>query len=189
MTVYRRVDAAMVRRADPERDAAACAAIYAPYVSHGVASFEEVPPAADEMRRRIEAYLATHEWLVADDGGDVAGFAYACPNRERAAYRWAVDVSVYVSASHQRRGVGRALYEELLARLERRGFRTACAGITLPNEASVALHEAFGFELVGVYRKIGFKFGAWHDVGWWQRPLGANGATPPTELLPPTNAR
>ena len=99
------------------------------------------------------------------------GFAYGCPHRERAAYRWAADVSVYVVPEHQRHGVGRALYGSLLPLLVRQGLHVACAGITLPNEASVALHESFGFTAVGVYRRIGFKHGAWWDVGWWQLEL------------------
>jgi L-amino acid N-acyltransferase YncA len=167
----------LVRAADPERDAAACAAIYAPHVVPGPASFEEQPPDAGEVARRIRS---AHAWLVAEDGdGTIAGYAYAAPHRDRAAYRWAVDVAAYVADGHQGRGVGRALYAALLADLRERGFKTACAGIALPNDASVALHERSGFEPVGVYRQIGFKAGKWRDVGWWQIIL-ASDDTPPT---------
>lgn len=161
----------MLRPADAARDAAACAAIYAPYVRDGAVSFEQDAPDASEMARRIAQVSATHPWLVAEVEGAVAGFAYASPHRARAAYRWAVDVAVYVDAAHQRRSVGRQLYEELFALLRRQRFQIACAGITLPNDASVGLHEALGFKPVGVYRGIGYKAGAWRDVGWWQLRL------------------
>jgi phosphinothricin acetyltransferase len=167
-----------IRHADPARDAAACAAIYAPFVSGSAVSFEEEPPGEDEMRERIGA---ARSWLVAERDGAVAGFAYATPYRARPAYRWAVETSVYVSAAGHGRGTGRALYEALLAELESRGFRAACAAIALPNPPSVALHEAVGFAPVGIFRDIGFKAGAWRDVGWWQRPLGS-GRSAPGEL-------
>jgi phosphinothricin acetyltransferase len=160
-----------IRDADPHRDAGSCAAIYAPHVEGGPVSFEEVPPDAAEMEARIAATQATHPWLVAAGGRGVIGFAYGCQHRSRAAYRWSADVSVYVADGGRRGGVGRALYVELLARLRDQGFHIACAGITLPNEASVALHESFGFESVGIYREIGWKAGAWRDVGWWQLRL------------------
>jgi L-amino acid N-acyltransferase YncA len=161
----------VLRHADPSRDAAACAAIYAPSVLDGVASFEVYPPDAKEMGRRIEATSATHPWLVAERDGQVVGYAYASPHRGRAAYRWAAEVAVYVDPGSHRRGVGRELYGALLPLLARQRLHVACAGITLPNPPSVALHEAVGFEPVGVYRKIGFKAGAWQDVGWWQARL------------------
>jgi phosphinothricin acetyltransferase len=164
-----------IRDADPHRDAGACAAIYAPFVEGSAVSFEEVAPDAGEMAARIAASQATHPWLVAVSGGEVAGYAYACPHRARPAYRWSADVSVYVAESCRRAGVGRALYAELLERLRGQGFQVACAGITLPNEASVRLHESFGFEPVGVYRGIGWKAGAWRDVGWWQLRLATMG--------------
>jgi L-amino acid N-acyltransferase YncA len=175
----------MIRGVDPSRDAAACAAIYAPHVEAGATSFEEHPPGAEEIAARIERYSTTHPWLVAESGGEVVGYAYACPHRERAAYRWAVDVSVYVVAGRQREGIGHGLYEALLGQLRRRRFQVACAGITLPNEASVALHERLGFIAVGVYRRIGWKAGAWRDVGWWQLELLPAGDDPPPEPLPP----
>jgi L-amino acid N-acyltransferase YncA len=169
----------VIRAADPDRDAAACAAIYAPYVLDGVASFEEVAPDAGETAARMRRVMATHPWLVAEREGRVAGFAYGSRHRERAAYRWACDVTVYVDPARQRAGVGRALYEALFPLLRAQGLHVACAGITLPNPASVGLHEALGFEPVGIYRNIGFKAGAWHDVGWWQRQLLPCDAPPP----------
>jgi len=173
-----------IRAADAARDAAACARIYAPYVSDTAVSFEEAAPDADEMAARIARIGAAYPWLLAERDGAVAGFAYASPHRERASYRWAADVTVYLDPAHHRRGIGRVLYEELFALLRAQGVHVAVAGITLPNQASVGLHEALGFELVGVYRGIGYKLGAWRDVGWWQlRLLPADGA--PAELRAP----
>jgi phosphinothricin acetyltransferase len=172
-----------VRSADPGRDGAACAAIYAPHVVDGTATFEEVAPDAAEMAARIRRVQATHPWLVDEEHGVVRGFAYASPHHPRAGYRWAVDVAVYVHGDHRRRGVGRRLYEELLARLRRQGFRRVCAIIVVPNPGSVGLHEALGFTRVGVFERVGWKHGAWHDVGWWQLDLG--GDDPPAEPAPP----
>ena len=174
----------VLRHADPLHDAAACAAIYAPYVREGVASFEESPPSAEAMGRRIATVSRTHPWLVAERDGEPAGYAYATPHHERAAYRWAADVAVYVDERRQRSGVGRELYQGLLELLVRQRLHVACAGITLPNDASVGLHEALGFELVGIYRGIGFKRGAWHDVGWWQARLAPLTAEPQEPLGP-----
>lgn len=170
-----------IRPADPERDAAACAAIYAPFVDGSPVSFEASPPDASELARRIERLTSSHAFLVAEDEHDVTGFAYGGTHRTRAAYRWATEVSVYIHERARRRGLARGLYDELLPRLAERGYTTALAGIALPNPASVALHEACGFDLVGVYRQIGFKAGAWRDVGWWQKRLQP-GDAPPTEL-------
>lgn len=174
-----------IRSADPASDAAACVAIYAPYIDGGATSFEEEPPTVAAFSERIARISKTYPWLVVEREGEVAGFAYACPHRERPAYRWAVEVSVYVAAEQQRRGCGRALYGELFERLRRQRFQIACAGITLPNDASVALHESLGFVPVGVYRRIGWKAGAWHDVGWWQLELAPAGEAIPAEPLPP----
>jgi len=177
----------MIRPADPARDAAACAAIYAPFVERTAVSFEEVAPSAADFAAKIAQLSATHPYLVCERAGAIAGFAYGAPHRERAAYRWAADVSVYVDPASHRRGVGRALYEALVERLRAQRFQIACAGITLPNDASVGLHESLGFELVGVYRRIGWKAGAWRDVGWWQLRLlpPHDDASPPPEPLPP----
>jgi phosphinothricin acetyltransferase len=174
----------VIRDAESTRDAAACAAIYAPYVRDTPISLEERVPTAEEIAARIETTTQTHPWLVAEDETELIGYAYATRHRERACYRWAADVTVYVAPQSQRRGVGRTLYGTLFGLLAEQGFRMACAGITLPNAASVGLHESLGFQHVGVYRKIGWKMGAWHDVGWWQLELGpAYG--PPHELGPP----
>jgi phosphinothricin acetyltransferase len=178
----------LIRHADPARDAAACAAIYGPFVADTPISLEEIVPSEVEIAARIERISATHPWLVAELDGDTVGFAYGSPHRERAAYRWAADVTVYVSPEAQRRGVGRALYERLLSDLARQGVHVACAGITLPNAASVGLHEALGFGAVGVYRRIGFKLGMWRDVGWWQLQLPPDTDHPPAELGLPVRA-
>jgi phosphinothricin acetyltransferase len=172
--------AGTIRHADPARDGADCAAVYAPAVAGAAVSFEEPPPPdAAAMAARIAATSATHPWLVLDDGARVRGYAYASAHRPRAAYRWACDVAIYVDDGYRRRGAGRRLYLALFELLRRQGLRAACAGITLPNEASVGLHEALGFEPVGVYRRIGWKAGAWRDVGWWQLALAPDDDAPP----------
>jgi L-amino acid N-acyltransferase YncA len=152
-------------------DASACAAIYAPYVTDTPVTFETVPPGPEEMAERITAAVRNHAWVVLEDEGRVVGYAYAGPFKSRAAYRWSCEVSVYLEMGRRRTGAGRALYDALFGRLVERGFRTAVAGMTLPNDASVGLHTAMGFEPVGVYRRIGWKHGAWHDVAWTQLAL------------------
>ena len=174
----------LIRDADPARDSGACAAIYRPFVTDSYVSFEEEPPDPAEFARRIERIRRSYPWLVAEDGGAVIGYAYACAHRDRPAYRWAADVAVYVDERARRRGVGRALYSALLELLTGQGVQTVCAGVALPNDASVGLHEALGFQPVGIYRRIGWKRGAWYDVGWWQLQLGG-GDDPPAELGPP----
>ena len=153
-------------------DAPAIQAIYAPFVTDTVISFEEVPPTVDEMAARIKtAQEQGFEFLVADQAASVLGYAYAGAHRTRPAYRASVDVSAYVAPSAHRSGIGRRLNKRLLATLAEKGFHAVFAGITQPNAASVGLHEALGFTHVGTYREVGFKHGAWHDVGWWQRLL------------------
>lgn len=152
-------------------DAEAIQRIYAPIVAKTMISFEEVPPSVEEMAKRIASILPTHPYLVAVDGAKVCGYVHASVHAPRAAYRHSVNTSVYIAPEARRLGVGRSLYSELLPELMRRGFHMAFAGIALPNPGSVALHESVGFMPVGVYREVGFKFGSWHDVGWWQRPL------------------
>jgi L-amino acid N-acyltransferase YncA len=175
-----------IRDADPGRDAAACLEIYAPYVSETPVSFEEEVPSLAEFAERMRAMQATHPWLVFEDEGRVAGYAYGTVHRARAAYRWTAEVTVYVAPSRQRGGIGRHLYGELFARLRAQGFQLAVAGITLPNEASVGFHEALGFEPVGIYRGIGWKLGSWHDVGWWQLQLRDPHDEPPGEVRGPS---
>lgn len=172
-------DERWVRDARTE-DAAACAAIYEPYVHTTAITFEDVPPSAREMAARIAASQGTHAWLVLEDAGRVVGYAYGRPYKERAAYRWACEVSVYLEMGLRRTGGGRALYDALLPRLAERGYRVATAGMTLPNEASLALHKALGFQAIGVWRRIGYKHGAWHDVEWAELILHG-GDEPPRE--------
>lgn len=179
----------LIRAADPSRDGAPCAALYAPFVRETAISFEEEPPTAAAMADRIANVWHRYPWLVAERQGQLAGYAYASEHRSRPAYRWAADVAVYVAPGHRRAGVARSLYGRLLALLAGQGIHNACAGITLPNPASVALHESLGFELVGVYRRIGFKVGAWHDVGWWQRELLPAGEQPPDHPRAPAAQR
>lgn len=166
-------------------DAAAVAAIYGPVVEGTAISFETEPPDAEEIRRRIRDTLMAYPWLVFECNADVIGYAYASRHRARAAYQWSVDTSAYVDEKFRRRGVGHALYLSLLAVLEAQGFVNAYAGIALPNPASVTLHERVGFTPLGVYRGVGYKLGAWRDVGWWQRPLSRVDAPPSaTRSLP-----
>ncbi|MEM8587293.1 MAG: arsinothricin resistance N-acetyltransferase ArsN1 family B [Pseudomonadota bacterium] len=159
-----------LRQATPG-DGTAVAAIYRPIVEQTAISFEEVPPSADDMAGRIAQVLEHYPYLVAAQNDRVIGYAYPAQHMERAAYRWSVNVSAYVAEGFRGAGVGRRLYEALFETLAERGFHMAMAGITLPNEASVKLHEGMGFRPVGVYREVGFKFGRWHDVGWWQRRI------------------
>jgi L-amino acid N-acyltransferase YncA len=161
----------LVRDASAPGDAAACVAIYAPYVLDTAITFELDPPSEAEMAARIQTARKTHAWLVAEDDGRVVGYAYGGEYKSRAAYRYSCEVSVYVARGSHRGGVGRALYAELLERLADRGFHMAVAGMTLPNDASEALHSKMGFEPVGTYRRIGWKNNTWHDVAWTQRPL------------------
>jgi phosphinothricin acetyltransferase len=154
-------------------DATGILAIYAPIVRETAISFEVAPPDVDQIRQRIENTLGRFPWLVCAGGEQILGYAYASPHRDRAAYQWSVDVSVYVDAQARRSGVGRSLYTSLLNLVDLQGFYNAYAGITLPNPASVGLHEAMGFRLVGIYRSVGYKLGRWHDVGWWHRLVRA----------------
>jgi len=161
-------------------DGTGCAAVYAPYVTGTAVTFELEPPSALEMARRIEVAQERHAWLVLEEEGRVVGYAYGGPFAVRAAYRWACEVSVYLEQGRRRTGGGRALYEALLARLARRGYRTALAGMTLPNEASVGMHRAMGFQPAATFRKVGYKLGAWHDVAWVQLMIGSD-QDPPGE--------
>ena len=160
----------MIRVARVE-DAAEILAIYAPVVKTTAISFEVDPPSLATMQQRITAILQTHPWLVYEHQEHICGYAYASRHRERAAYQWSADVTVYVHPEWRRRGVGHALYTSLLAVLRLQGFFNAYAGITLPNPASVGVHESVGFRPLGVYREVGYKLGAWHDVGWWSLAL------------------
>ncbi|MEP7378841.1 MAG: N-acetyltransferase family protein [Chloroflexota bacterium] len=166
----------LVRLANAELDSARVAEIYSPAVEGNFISFEESAPTADEMADRMRKVLARMPWLVAEDeSGRVVGYAYASPHRERAAYRWSVDISVYVDMHWQRRGIGLLLYDELLERLRGQGFVNVYAGVTLPNPASVALHEAIGMRRIGVYERVGYKLGQWRDVAWFGMRLSEEG--------------
>lgn len=141
-------------------------------------SFEETAPGPEEMRRRIVAAGDLFPWLAFERDGVVLGYAYASPHRSRAGYRWSVDVSVYVDSSARRSGVARALYSTLFNVLADQGYHRAFAGVALPNEASTNLHESVGFTAVGIYHSVGFKFGKWHDVKWFERRLQADDSVP-----------
>ena len=167
----------MIRDATPA-DAAAIAAIYAPMVTDTIISFEEEPPSAEEVAERI---AASHVWLVAEEDGDVVGYAYATRFHPRAAYRWSVEVSIYLAPEARGRGVGRELLTPLLARLREMGFVQAFGGTALPNPASERLLESFGFKKIAHWERVGFKFDAWHDVSWRQLTL-QEPAIPPPDL-------
>ena len=165
-----------------ERDAAGMLEIYAPIVRETAISFETEPPGLEEFQERIRASLAQRCWLVCDDSGAIAGYAYASQFNPRPSYIWSVETSVYVHPAYQRRGVARALYTSLFRCLAAQGYCTAVARITLPNPASVELHEGMGFRPVGVNSGIGYKGGEWHDVGIWQRDIAPRQPRPQQPL-------
>jgi L-amino acid N-acyltransferase YncA len=153
-------------------DAAQIAAIYAPFCCETAISFETVAPDEGAIRDRIRVVTDRYPWLVAvSEEGVVLGYAYAGKHRERSAYRWSVDFTAYLAPAAKRRGIGTKLYTALAGICRQLGYYRAFAGITLPNEASVRLHEKIGFRPIGVYRRVGFKLGKWHDVGWWSLDL------------------
>jgi phosphinothricin acetyltransferase len=168
----------LIRLADAA-DGAALAEIYRPAVTESSTSFELEAPDGAEMSRRITHILKRTPWLVCERDGEVLGYAYASPHRDRAAYQWSVDFATYVHRDARRVGVARALYTSLAAVLVCQGFRNAYAGVTLPNAASVALHTSFGFSQICVYRGVGYKNAAWHDVAWYERALAARDPAPP----------
>ena len=170
----------VIRPAVPD-DAAGVQEIYAPIVEHTVISFEVDVPSVDELRRRITRTIPLLPWLVAESAGRIAGYAYASEHQTRQAYRWSVNVSIYLAEEHRGHGLGRRLYDELLTALRQLGYVSAFAGITLPNPASIGLHEAMGFEPIGTFPTVGYKQGAWHEVGWWHLAL----IEPPEDPAPP----
>ena len=170
-----------VRIAEP-KDAGAVSEIYAVYVAETVISFELEPPSETQMAERMARLASRFPWLVYEEAGEVLGYAYASPHRERAAYGWSADATVYVARRGARRGIGRSLYQLLAPILDLQGFHSVFGGITLPNAASVGLHEACGYRPIGVYPEVGFKFGAWHDVGWWGLRLNAAAPDPSPPL-------
>jgi phosphinothricin acetyltransferase len=169
-----------IREANPS-DGPAISRIYAPFVQNTPVTFEEQFPDGPAMSRRIEESIQSFPFLIAETNNQPIGYAYATTHRARASFRWSVEVSIYVEPAHHRRGIGRALYGTLLPLLAEQGFFVAIAGITLPNAASVRLHESIGFEQIGIYKNIGFKLGQWRDVGWWQKQLN----TPRANLREP----
>jgi L-amino acid N-acyltransferase YncA len=163
-------ESGFVRPGSPD-DARACVAIYRPYVEDTAITFETEVPGADQMAERIAAAREMHEWLVIEHDHEVIGYAYAHTFNPRPAYRWTAETSVYIAAGHHRAGNGRKLYAPLLRRLAERGYRRAFAGITQPNEGSNALHRSMGFQHAGLFRRVGWKNGDWHDVAWMQLDL------------------
>lgn len=159
-------------------DASAILDIYAPIVRDTIISFELEPPTVTDMQQRITNTLLQFPWLVCEQEGATLGYVYASQHRSRSAYQWAANVSVYVHPDGHRKGIGRGLYTALFTLLKHQGFYTLYAGITLPNAASVRLHETLGFQSLGIYRQVGYKLGGWHDVGWWELPLQDRSATP-----------
>jgi phosphinothricin acetyltransferase len=179
-----------IRIADPASDAAAVAAIYAPVVRETVISFEDAPPGVDEIRARMEHVLDWAPWLVAEVDGEVVGYAYAARHRERAAYRWSVDLSAYIAEAWRGKGVGRALYARVIEILRQQGFVNAYAGVTEPNPASIALHRAIGMEVIGTFERVGWKFDAWHGVTWLGMRLSEPDGQPAEPIpLPELRAR
>jgi phosphinothricin acetyltransferase len=166
-----------------EEDAGAVLEIYAPYVRSTPASFETEVPDVEIMRSRISSTLKSHPWLVCETQGEVLGYAYASPYRSRAAYVWSLEVSAYVHPQAQHKGIGRALYTSLFQILKLQGIYNLYAVITLPNPASVGLHEALGFSPIGVFDHVGYKLGAWHNVGWWHLALQEPSSQPIKPLL------
>ena len=152
-------------------DASAIADIYRPYVEETAITVEETPPDADEIAARMETTRSQYPWFVAERGEVLRGYAYAGELRKRAAYRWAVELSVYVDRNHHSEGFGYALYDALLSTLTEQGYGSGYGVITLPNPASVSFHERFGFERVALLSNVGYKLGEWHDVAWFEREL------------------
>lgn len=161
-----------------QNDAPALLALYRPVVEETATSFETIVPALEEFTARIETALAGWGWLVAERDGQCIGYAYGSSHRARAAYRWSVEVSAYIHPNHLRQGIGSALYAQLLAQLASKGFCNAYAGVTLPNEGSVAMHLRMGFDSIGIFKAVGRKFESWHDVAWFQKVLRIS---PPSE--------
>ena len=155
-------------------DAEQILAIYRPIVEETTISFELVPPGIEEITHRIHSALTSHDWLVAINSAQIVGYAYAAQYRQREAYRFATETTVYVKANQRGKGTAKALYNALFQSLDAKGFRRAYAGISLPNAASVALHQAIGFEPIGVFPEAGYKFERWHDMSLWQRRIRCN---------------
>ncbi len=166
-----------IRLATPT-DAEGILNIYAPYIEATSLTFETAVPTVEEFAQRINHYLENWPWLVCEVDGKIAGYAYASRYRERVAYQWSVECSVYIHDDFQKAGVGRALYTALFAILQKQGFNNVYAVINLPNDKSVAFHESLGFHYFATYEKVGYKLGQWKNVGWWQLQLNEYGDEP-----------
>ena len=166
-----------IRLATPE-DAAGILAIYAPYIQNTSYTFETEVPSVQEFADRIRSYLVNWPWLVWEEEGKVAGYAYGARYRERVAYQWCTESSIYMHDDFQKAGIGRRLYATLIEILKRQGFRNVYAVINLPNEKSVAFHEKSGFTHFATYEQVGYKLGKWKNVGWWRLVLNEFGDEP-----------
>lgn len=173
----------MIIRIASIQDAGQILDIYAPYVRNTNISFETAVPSKGEMEQRISSVLSVNPWIVAEEDGSILGYAYASKHRERSAYRWSVDISIYIRQDCRGKSIGKALYTALIAILRLQGYYNVYAGICLPNAASVGIHESFGFKKIAHYNNVGYKSGQWHDVGWWELPLREHTAEP-SEPLP-----
>lgn len=160
----------IIRKAT-ESDAEAVCSIYNHYVRSSIATFETTEVTQEKMRDRMKKFM---RWgfFIYESGGTILGYAYGGPHLEREAYRWSCNASVYVDPSAQRKGIGHALYSELFPLLKSRGLKNVYGGISLPNAASISLHEKMGLKQISTYKNVGYKLGAWHDVGWWHLQLG-----------------
>jgi L-amino acid N-acyltransferase YncA len=167
----------LIRLATPE-DAAGILAIYAPYIENTSFTFETEVPTLGEFAERISTYLITWPWLVCETDGKITGYAYATKYRERTAYQWGIESSIYIHDDFQKAGIGKALYTALFEILKKQGFRNVYAVINLPNEKSVAFHERLGFHYFATYEKVGYKLGKWKNVGWWRLIVNEFGDEP-----------
>jgi phosphinothricin acetyltransferase len=175
----------MMIRAIESQDVQACLEIYSPFITHSAVSFELDVPTLSEFQQRVSQITRKYPWLVAIENNEVLGYAYASNYRDRLAYQWNVEVSVYVHADQKQKKIGQTLYTELLRLLQLQGFCKAFAVIAIPNEASVKFHAHMGFKEFALYEKVGFKVGKWHDVLWMQYELNAT-ANPIAPLAPTT---
>ena len=167
----------LVRLATPS-DAASILSIYAPYIEHTSLTFETVTPSKKDFAERIRTYLDNWPWLVAEHDGIIIGYAYASRYRERTAYQWCTEVSVYIDEAFQQRKTGYALYNCLFEILRQQGFRNIYAVINLPNEKSVSFHESMGFTWFATFEQVGYKLGKWKNVGWWRKTVNDFGSEP-----------
>lgn len=158
----------MIIRLANKKDASAILDIYNPYIENTSFTFETEVPLLADFQKRIEDYLENWPWLVCEDQGKIAGYAYGAKYRERKGYQWCVESSIYIHDDYLKRGIGKALYEALLEILKQQGYRNVYAVINLPNERSVKFHESCGFTFFALYPKVGYKLGNWKNVGWWQ---------------------